>query len=75
MTAADYKRMGQEFGVKLTNAQCDPMITAANGRATQNCTAYGRYGRWGVVALLMVKRTDASHGETDVAYAPERDFG
>lgn len=75
MTAADYRRLSNEFGVKLTDAQCDRMLTAANGRATQNCTASGRYGRWGVAALLTVKRTDASHGETDLGYAPARDFG
>lgn len=75
MTAADYKRLSIEFGVKLTDAQCDPMLAASNGRATQNCTGYGRYGRWGVAALLTVKRSDASHSETDVGYAPARDFG
>ena len=75
MTAAGYKRVSGAFGVKLTDAQCDSMPTANDGRTIQNCTAFGRYGRWGVAALLTVRRSDASHAETDVDYAPTRDFG
>jgi hypothetical protein len=74
VTEADYKRLSSEFGVRLTGAHCDPMVAANNGPAIQTCLAYGRYRGWGVAALLTVRRIDAGHSETDVAYAPVREF-
>jgi hypothetical protein len=71
-TTSSYDALAKQFGVRPDSSHCDEPIVPLNGRASQDCSAQGRAGRYLVVVTLEMRRGTGASAGTEIDVAPVR---